>query len=98
MVATLQGPFVLIVLNTPMLTIGYAPDNQLIINDTNASPHHALIRIEAQRTSIMDMKSLNGTYVNEQRLEQNSPRFINTGDSIRIGNTTFRYEEPQSWS
>lgn len=98
MVATLQGPFGLIVLNTPTLTIGYAPDNQLIINDTKVSPHHALICVEARHTSIMDLGSLNGTYVNEQQLEQNSPRFINTGDSIRIGNTTFRYEEPQSWS
>jgi len=93
MVATLQGPFGLIVLNTPTLTIGSAPDNQLVINDANASSHHALIRVEAQYASIMDPGSANGTYLNEQRLEQNSPHLLNTGDSIRIGNTTFRYEE-----
>src|SRR5436853_4655270 len=93
MVATLQGPFGLIVLNMPTLTIGYAPDNQLVINDPNASPYHAIIRVETQRVSIMDGGSVNGTYVNEQRLEPNNPRFLSTNDTIRIGNTTFRYEE-----
>jgi hypothetical protein len=93
MVATLQGPFGPIVLNTPTFTIGQAPDNQLVLNDPNISSHHALIRVEGQHTSIMDLESMSGTYVNEQRLEQNSPRFLSTNDSVRIGNTTFRYEE-----
>jgi hypothetical protein len=77
----------------PTLTIGYAPDNQLVVNDPNASPYHAIIRVETQRISIMDAGSVNGTYVNEQRLEPNNPRFLSTNDTIRIGNTTFRYEE-----
>src|SRR5260370_15205200 len=97
MVATLQGHFGVIALNTPTLTIGSAPDNQLVINDTNASSHHALIRMETQYASIMDLRSMNGTYVNEQRLEQDSPRLLTTSDSIRIGNTTFRYEESPAW-
>ena len=93
MVAILQGPFGLIVLNMPTLTIGYASDNQLVISDPSASPYHAIIRVETQRVSIMDAGSGNGTYVNEQRLEPNSPRFLSANDTIRIGNTTFRYEE-----
>ena len=93
MVATLQGPFGPIVLNMPTFTIGQAPDNQLVLNDPNTSSHHAIVRVEMQYTSITDLGSTNGTYVNEQRLEQNSPRLLSTNDSIRIGNTTFRYEE-----
>ena len=96
MVATLQGPFGLIVLNMPTFTIGSAPDNQLVIYDASASAHHALIRMEEQTASLVDLASVNGTYVNEQRIEQNSPRLLNSSDSIRIGNTLFRYEV--SWA
>jgi len=53
--------------------------------------------METQYASIMDLGSMNGTYMNEQRLEQNSPRLLTTGDSIRIGNTTFRYEGSPAW-
>jgi hypothetical protein len=95
MVATLQGPFGPVAVTTPNFTIGYASDNQLVLNDPNVSLHHALIRMETQNASIVDLGSANGTYVNEQRLEQNSARLLHTGDTIRIGNTTFRYEASQ---
>ena len=98
MVATLQGPFGPIAVTTPNFTIGYAPDNQLVLNDPNVSLHHALIRTETQNSSITDLGSASGTYVNEQRLEQNSARFLRTGDTIRIGNTTFQYEASQRGS
>src|SRR2546429_8492356 len=97
MAATLQGPFGLIVLNMSTLTVGHASDNQLVINDASISLYHALILTKTQHTSIIDLGSVNGTYVNNQRLEQNSPRPLRTGDSIRIGNTTCRYEESPSW-
>jgi hypothetical protein len=96
MVATLQGPFGPITLNMPTLTIGYAPDNQLVVNDANVSSYHAVIRMETQHASITDLGSMSGTYVNEQRLVPNTPRFLNTYDNIRLGNTTFRYEENMS--
>ncbi len=98
MVATLQGPFGPIAVTTPNFTIGYASDNQLVLNDPNVSLHHALIRMETQNSSIIDLGSSNGTYVNEQRIEQNRSRLLRTGDTIRVGNTTFRYEASQRGS
>ncbi len=98
MLATLQGPFGPIAVTTPNFTIGHASDNQLVLSDPNISLHHALIRIETQNSSIIDLGSANGTYVNEQRIEQNRARLLRTGDTIRIGNTTFRYEASQRGS
>lgn len=93
MVATLQGSFGTVALNMPALRIGSAPDNQLVINDPGVSSYHAIIGVETQRVRIIDVGSASGTFVNEQRLDPNSPRFLVTNDTIRIGNTTFRYEE-----
>ena len=74
------------------LTIGRAPDNQLVINDPQASSHHAQILPDGQGYLLTDIGSTNGTFVNEQRLFPHSPRLLISGDVIRIGNTAYTYE------
>ncbi len=92
MEAALQGPAGRITLGTGVVTLGRAPDNQLVINDSKASSHHAEIRFVGQNYTITDLGSTNGTFVNEQRLERNVPRSLHTGDNIRIGDTLLTYE------
>ena len=92
MEAVLQGPFGRRVLEPALLTIGRAPDNQLVVSDPKASSHHAEIRPGVQGYSITDLGSTNGTFVNEQRLERHIPHLLNGGDRIRIGDLTFTYE------
>jgi hypothetical protein len=94
MEAALQGPTGRTVLGPAVLTIGRAPDNQLVLNDTKASSHHAEISqaSDGQSYSITDLGSTNGTFVNEQRIDQNVAHSLNAGDTVRIGDTTFTYE------
>jgi len=92
MEAVLQGPAGRTTLGTGIVTLGRAPDNQLVINDSKASSHHAEIRFLGQGYTITDLGSTNGTFVNEQRLERNVPRALNASDNIRIGDTLFTYE------
>jgi pSer/pThr/pTyr-binding forkhead associated (FHA) protein len=75
-----------------VLTIGRAPDNQLVLQDQQSSSHHAEIRPDAQGYLLVDMNSRNGTFVNEQRLVPQTPRLLISGDVIRIGETRFNYE------
>jgi hypothetical protein len=94
MEAAINGPFGRIILSSSPLTIGRAPDNELVINDVKASGHHAELRPEGQgRYAIVDVGSSNGTFVNEQRLGLNVPRLLQAHDVIRIGSTSFTYEE-----
>ncbi len=93
--AVLTGFMGKISLETDRLTIGRAPDNQLVLsNDPKVSSHHAEIRVENQNYVIVDLGSTNHTFVNEQELYQNPPRLLRHGDVIRIGDTqfTFAYE------
>ena len=72
--------------------IGRAPDNQLVVNDTRASSHHAQLRHNGQGYEIVDLDSSNGTFVNEQRLVPHVPRLLSANDQIRIGDATFVFE------
>lgn len=75
-----------------VLTIGRAPDNQLVLQDQQSSSHHAEIRPDAQGYLLVDMNSRNGTFVNEQRLVPQTPRLLISGDVIRVGETRLNYE------
>ena len=92
MEAVLQGPFGRIVLGPSVMTIGRARDNQLVVNDATTSSHHAEIRPGVYGYSLTDLGSTNGTFVNERKLNQHMPHFLQSGDRIRIGGTTFMYE------
>jgi pSer/pThr/pTyr-binding forkhead associated (FHA) protein/uncharacterized membrane protein len=74
-----------------VLTIGRAPDNLLVLQDQQASSHHAEILPDAQGYLLLDVNSRNGTFVNEQRLAPQTPRLLISGDVIRIGETRLTY-------
>jgi hypothetical protein len=74
-----------------ILTIGRAPDNQMVLQDQQASSHHAEIRPDTQGYLLADVNSRNGTFVNEQRLMPQTPRLLISGDVIRIGETRLTY-------
>ena len=69
-------------------TLGRALNNDLVVEDERASQRHAQIAIEDGQHVIRDLRSTNGTYVNNQRVLEASLR---DGDLIQIGETVFEY-------
>jgi pSer/pThr/pTyr-binding forkhead associated (FHA) protein len=67
--------------NRPV-TIGRAPDNEMAIDNLAVSNYHARIYGEAGRLVIEDLNSLNGTFVNDMRVERATLR---DGDLVQIG-------------
>ena len=92
MKAVLQGPLGSTILDTTLFTIGSSPDNSLVIDNIKVSAHHAEIRLDEQGFSITDLGSIHGTYVNGERLDFNTPRLLNPGNSIALGDNIFTYE------
>ena len=92
MEAALDGPFGRTVLSPGRVTIGRSPDNQMVLNDSQASSHHAEIHADSTGYVISDLGSTNGTFVNQQRLTPNVPHVLRPADVIRIGGTEFTYE------
>ena len=93
MEAALSGPTGRTVIESAIFTIGSSPDNSLVLNDVKVSAHHAEIRQEGQSYTITDLGSTHGVYVNEQRLDWNTPHQLAPGNSITLGDTTLMFEE-----
>lgn len=64
------------------LTIGRAPDSDVHIDNLAVSDNHARVYAEGDRLVVEDLLSLNGTYVNDARIDRVALR---DGDTIRIG-------------
>ncbi|MBN1219480.1 MAG: FHA domain-containing protein [Anaerolineae bacterium] len=68
-------------------TIGRAGDNIFsLAKDKEISRRHSKIEYEAGNFVIEDQNSLNGTFVNDERIE--GPRYLEDGDEILVGVST----------
>ena len=92
MEAALTGPLGRFALSTTKLTIGRAPDNMLVLNDSKVSSHHAEVRPEGQSYNLVDLGSTNGTFVNEQQVYAQVPRRLQPGDVLRFGDTKYTFD------
>ena len=72
------------------VNIGRRPSNELPLNDKNISRLHAYILLEDDFYVIYDAQSLNGTYVNGEKITSKN---LSNKDKITIGNTTIIYVE-----
>jgi serine phosphatase RsbU (regulator of sigma subunit) len=65
--------------------IGRAPDNDIVVKDDMVSRRHAQVERDAQGAlRVRDLKSFNGTYLNEQRVQDEPLRIW---DFLRVGRT-----------
>ena len=66
-------------------------DVEIHLEDPFASTRHARLVRQGAIVVIEDLGSTNGTYLNEELLD--GPRPLHPGDRIRIGDSTFVYED-----
>src|SRR5262249_60888955 len=71
------------------VTIGRAPDNDLSVDNLAVSSYHAKVYFEAGRMVIEDPDSLNGTFVNDLRIERAT---LHDGDKVHIGKHTIKVD------
>ena len=89
LLATAGGTHV-IPLESTQLTIGRGLNNDVILEDTRVSRHHAQLRYRARRFWIADIGSTNGTFVND---EQVAERSLRDGDVISLGGLELTFKE-----
>ncbi|MBN1209852.1 MAG: adventurous gliding motility protein GltG [Myxococcaceae bacterium] len=75
-----------------IIKIGRLSSAHLCLEDEKVSRIHSVIEVGADGSlSIIDMGSVEGTYVNGKRVNKGKVTF---GDEIRLGGTTIRLENP----
>ncbi|MFM1726216.1 ATP-binding cassette domain-containing protein [Rhodococcus sp. PAM 2766] len=72
------------------LTIGRAPDNDIVVPDVLASRRHAIVHHTPSGLELDDLGSVNGTFVGGARV---SRARLTDGDVVTIGNTDFGVQE-----
>ncbi len=72
-------------ISKPVLSVGRAPDNDIVINHPAVSGHHLTITIAGEEATVTDLSSTNGTQLNGQRIPPNTPRSAHGGDVMRMG-------------
>lgn len=64
------------------VTVGRDPRADILLDDSTVSRQHAVFRRENGAYTVIDAGSLNGTYVNRQRVDKAT---LKNGDEIMIG-------------
>jgi len=91
--ALLPGTALLVVLRGPNtgarflldadeVTTGRHPDSDIFLDDVTVSRKHATFRRDGDDFLVRDVGSLNGTYVNRERIDD---VVLKTGDEVQIG-------------
>jgi pSer/pThr/pTyr-binding forkhead associated (FHA) protein len=65
-----------------VVTAGRHPDSDIFLDDVTVSRRHAEFRREGQNVNVRDVGSLNGTYVNRDRIDEVT---LSNGDEVQIG-------------
>src|SRR5262249_37453402 len=76
------------------LGIGRDAANHIQIHDTEVSRRHAELRFDGTQCFVADLNSSNGTYLNGQRIPEQSR--LTTGDKLQVGATRFLFTDEQS--
>jgi pSer/pThr/pTyr-binding forkhead associated (FHA) protein len=70
------------VLGPSQTTVGRHPESDIFLDDVTVSRRHAEIRRSDGHFAVHDVGSLNGTYVNRERIEDG---VLHHGDEVQIG-------------
>jgi pSer/pThr/pTyr-binding forkhead associated (FHA) protein len=63
--------------------LGRHPDSEIMLEDITVSRRHAEVELSGVSYVVRDAGSLNGTYVNQERIEQ--PTVLRQGDELQVG-------------
>ena len=84
-------------LGRPCTSIGRSPDNDLVIDDPYVSRYHARIWRDPDGYRLEDLDSLNGTFVNGQRMAAGGTLQVNDRDTVGVGPTIcLSFEQPRT--
>ena len=95
-----EGPLLIVVkgigvgqtfsLGSNEVLIGRDPDNDIFLDDVTVSRRHAVIKDQPSGLELVDTGSLNGTYVNRERVESIT---LGDRDELQIGKFKMVYIE-----
>ena len=75
-------------LDVEVLTIGRGRDNDICVNHRSVSRNHVEVHVDDRGAELRDLRSTNGTYVNDQPV---GSVYLRDGDRIKVGKTVLKF-------
>ena len=76
----------------PVNSLGRHPNNTIQLLDKIVSKEHCIIELRSDHFVLRDLGSLNGTFINNERVRGEAP--LKHNDEIALGSTRGRFEDP----
>ena len=67
------------------VSVGKSPDNQLVLDDMTVSRYHLELTLRRGDIEVLDLESMNGTYIGEVRVDR---VLVRPGTRLTIGSNT----------
>jgi hypothetical protein len=74
-------------------SLGAEPDNDIVLEDTFVSGHHARLGWDGAEWWLEDLGSKNGTFVNQRQCRPYKPEPVPPGAALRLGEIKFELAE-----
>src|SRR4029434_8692679 len=78
----------------PVNSLGRHPNNSIQLLDKIVSKEHCIIELRGDPFVLRDLGSLNGTFINNERVRGEAP--LKHGDEISLGSTRGRFDDGSS--
>ena len=75
-----------------IIIAGRSGHSDIQLESAKCSRTHALIRLEGNMLTLTDLRSKNGTFINNQQVVPNSAERLRSGDEIRFGDQKYILE------
>jgi hypothetical protein len=75
-------------------SIGRAPGNDVVLPTSAVSRYHAHLKVEGKRVILVDLGTVNGTFVNNELMPPNSELQLVGGEEILLGDAMLIYHPP----
>lgn len=81
-------------LTKPTTSIGRQPGNDIVLNTSAVSRYHAQFDVAEGNVFLVDLGTVNGTFVNDRQIEPNSRHPLTDGDVIMMGDVQLIFHIP----
>ncbi len=93
-VQTESGDYTEYELTKPTSSIGRQPGNDIVLQTSAVSRYHAQIEVAEGQVFLVDLGTVNGTFVNDHQIEPNSRVSLDDGDVITVGDVQLTFSTP----
>ncbi len=80
----------------PVTALGRDLDNEIVLADPTISGRHACLSIREGTWWIEDLGSTNGSFVNDEEVDSDTPALLRSGDLVQVGAIKMRLVTPDA--